>query len=144
LSLAPGCKQETDIQTPNAALHFYSFGNLPAVIDLGGGRQRWRSTGMQRGNALHQSCDWSEYKRDEKEDQRHVADGADQRTVGSFVQPHQIIVLTLPARVAGIVLRFEVLYAEHVVGSGDIRKQGCDDECDPDNVKPAGFRRSDV
>jgi len=99
---------------------------------------------MQRGNPLHQPCDWSEYKRDEKKDQRHLAHGADQRTVGRLVQPHQVVVLTLPARVPGILLRFKVLYAEHVVGSGDIRKEGCDDECDPDDVKPAGFWRSDV
>lgn len=114
------------------------------MVDLGGYRQRRRSTCVHWGNALDQPRDWSEYDGDEKEDQRHFADAADQWAVGGLIEPHQIVVLSLLGGVAGIVLRFEVFNAEHIIGSGDVREQGCDDKSDADNVKPAGFRRRDV
>lgn len=94
---------------------------------------------MQWSNALDQRSDWSEYDRDEKEDERNLADTADQRTVGGLIQPHQIIIWGLLGGVARTVLGLEVLDAEHIVSSGDVWKQGCDDERDADNVEPAGL-----
>jgi hypothetical protein len=91
---------------------------------------------MQWGNALDQPRGWSEYDGDEKQDQRHLADGADEWSISGLVQPHEIVILSLLAGVAGIVLRFKMLYAQHIIGSGDVRKQGCDDESGADNVKP--------
>lgn len=38
-----------------------------------------------------------------------------------------------------MVLGLEMLDTEHIIGGGDVRKQGCNDECDAHNVKPAGF-----
>ncbi len=96
---------------------------------------------MKRGNPVDQSNDWRKYEEDEEQDQRDLANGADQWTIHGLVEAHKAVILGLFAGMTGIVLGLKVLDTEHVVRCGDIGKQGCNDERNANDVKPSGFSR---
>jgi hypothetical protein len=94
---------------------------------------KWRDPRRKLG-------DWSDYNGNEKEDHGNFGDRPDQWAVQSFEEPDEIVILVLLSGVPGMVLGIEALDAKHIIGGGDIGKQGCNDECDADNVEPAGLR----
>lgn len=80
-------------------------------------------------------------KGDEVYGEYQAADVGNQGAVHGFIQPHQIVILFLPAgttvAVTMLELGIQVLDPQNVIGSGDIGKQCNDDEANADHMQPS-------